>query len=69
MPNENETPDPIETAAAEPASASVDGQTTTNRSIADLIAADRYAAQKRATKAGGLGIRMSKIKNGSAVGE
>jgi len=63
------TPTDIEAAAAEPASASVDGQSTTNRSIAELIAADRYAADKRAAAAKRPGIRIFKLKNGSAVGE
>jgi hypothetical protein len=67
MPNENEID--VEAAAAEPASASVDGQTVANRSIAELIAADRYAADKRAAAAKRPGIRIFKLKNGSAVGE
>jgi len=63
------TPDPIETAAAEPQSATVDGQTITNRSVDQLIAADRYAAQKRAVSAPGFGIRRTRLNPGSAVGE
>lgn len=67
--SEPTTPDPIETAAAEPATATVDGQTVNNRSIGDLIAADRYAAQKRAAASGKLGIGIGRLRPGSAVGE
>lgn len=34
--------DTIETQATQPAAVTVDGQSVTNRSVADLIAADKY---------------------------
>ena len=44
--------DDIETAAAEPLKASVDGQSVESRSIDDIIKADQYLAGKTATTSG-----------------
>lgn len=42
----------IEDAAAEPASASTDGQSVSERPLSELIEADKYLASKRATASG-----------------
>jgi hypothetical protein len=46
----------IETEAALPASSTDDGQSATARSLADLIATDKYLAQKRANASRRKGI-------------
>ncbi len=53
----------IAAAALGPKSVSVDGQTVTEHSIADLIAADRYLSQQAAATAKplGFGIRIQRI--------
>lgn len=51
----------IEQAAADPQSASVDGQSATARPMADLIAADQYVASKASMATRRRGLRFSKI--------
>ena len=53
--------DALQTKALEPASHSVDGQTSVQRPIADLIAADKYQRQVAAAANGVLPIRMFKL--------
>ncbi len=45
------TPTDLITAAAEPSAVTVDGQSVQQRSVDELIAADRYAAAKSAAAA------------------
>lgn len=56
----------IETAAVEPAQASGDGVSMSNRSISELIEADRYLAAKRAAAQKHGGLRFAKIQPGGA---
>lgn len=51
--------------ATGPASVSIDGVSVTERSIADVIAADRHAAANRC----GLGVKFMRVNPGSAVRE
>ncbi len=51
----------ITTAAGDPASASVDGQSATSRPIADLILADQYLAGRVGITKKHRGIRFSKL--------
>lgn len=53
--------DALQSKALEPASMSVDGQTVSQRSIADLIAADKYQRSVAATAAGRLPFSMRKL--------
>lgn len=53
--------DTIATEAASPVSSSGDGQTATGRSIADLIAADRYLAAKAAARRKRRGLIFNKL--------
>ena len=65
-------PSAIETAiasqAVQPASASADGVSVTNRSIDDLIKADRYAKGEQARRSKTLGLRFTKINPPGPVG-
>lgn len=58
----------IATAAAEPAEAEVDGQRAKNRSVRELIEADRHLANRRAGRAPRFGIGLGRINPGSALG-
>ena len=63
--------DAIQTAALDPASATVDGQSVTSRPVADIILADQYAAARRAQKAGRVGwaaVHRSQVIPPSAIG-
>jgi hypothetical protein len=51
--------DPIEQAALEPQRASGDGQSVDNRSLKDLIEADKYLANKRARS--GMGMKITQL--------
>lgn len=51
----------IETAASQPSSASVDGQSASNRSLSELIEFDKYRSQKEAVARKGRGLRFTKI--------
>lgn len=53
--------DTIEAAAALPASASVDGQSVTHRSVADLVAIDQYLAAKEAVRKRRRGVAFTKL--------
>ncbi|XVJ59982.1 MAG: hypothetical protein HEQ23_11505 [Tepidisphaera sp.] len=57
-PNLNQT---IRDNAAQPAKASVDGQSVEQHPLKDQIEADRYLASKEAARKPGLGIRFAKI--------
>ena len=59
--------DQIETAAATPAAASVDGQSVTSRGIADLITADQYLAVKEAVAKRRRGLAFTKLINPGAA--
>ena len=54
-------------AAAGPKSASVDGNSTTARDLNEMIAADKYVAQKTAAASTKCGLKMLKIVNPGAV--
>ncbi len=47
--------------AAQPAKASVDGQSVEQHSLKDQIEADRYLASKDAARKPGLGVKFAKI--------
>ncbi len=47
--------------AAQPAKASVDGQSVEQHPLKDQIEADRYLASKDAARKPGLGIKLAKI--------
>lgn len=53
--------DSIPAAAATPASATVDGQSVTGRSLDELIRADQYLANKAAGRGRTLPIRKAKL--------
>ena len=57
-PNLNQT---IRDNAAQPAKASVDGQSVEQHPLKDQIEADRYLASKEAARKPGLGIKFAKI--------
>ncbi len=57
-PNLNHT---IRDNAAQPAKASVDGQSVEQHPLKDQIEADRYLASKEAARKPGLGIKFAKI--------
>ena len=52
---------PIRDNAAQPAKASVDGQSVEQHPLKDQIEADRYLASKDAARKPGLGIKFAKI--------
>lgn len=59
---EDTTAETIRDNALAPKRVQVDGQTVEQHSIADQIAADKYAKSKEATAAGkGLGVRYAKF--------
>jgi len=57
----------IRTNAAGPKSVSGDSGSVQQHSIPDQIAADRYLASKKASRAKGLGVRMTKVVPPGAV--
>lgn len=63
---------PLETtitdAAATPSSTSVDGTTVANRSIGELIEADRHLAGAATLSKPRFGMLVRKIRRGSALG-
>jgi hypothetical protein len=59
----------IEDVAAKPASVSVDGQSVSEQSINDLIAADKYLAAKAAAGKSHMGLRITKLKMPGARGK
>lgn len=58
----DELQDQIEQQASEPVSGTNDGQSFTQRSLKDLIEADRYLKSAAASKSKSRGIRYSKLK-------
>jgi hypothetical protein len=54
--------------AAIPASATVDGTSTTERSASDLIALDQHLAGNQAMRKPGFGLVNRKIRRGGALG-
>lgn len=60
--------DQIKEAVEEPAAASQDGRSATNRPIADLIAADNHIAAKKAASKGLGGVIRQQLKPPSALG-
>lgn len=59
----------IETQATNPASVASDGLQVSERSIGDLVQADRYVrSSETVKKQKSRGLRFNKISNGSAVG-
>lgn len=66
----DEITDAIEQAATEGiASVSIDGETTTARSIPDLIAADKHLANKRVAVLGPAALGFVKTTSPNALGE
>jgi hypothetical protein len=55
----------IESAAGEAQTSETDGLKSQDRTLAELIAADRYLAQKQAQAAGGSGMRFFRFVNKS----
>lgn len=53
--------DAIEDLATSPQSITVDGQTTSERSISELIEADKYLKEAAAAKRAKLGIRFARL--------
>jgi len=51
----------IRDAAKRPAKASVDGQSVEQHKLREMIEADRYDESKRASRAGGLPVRRSRV--------
>ena len=71
MANSDGSPTPGEIAAdaAKPQSVSVDGTSVTRASTSEQIAADRHRANNNAAGSPLRGLRLAKIKPGSAVNE
>jgi hypothetical protein len=61
MSNPSDLEAAIETAAENPQSASVDGVTVTQRSLSELIEADKYLQAKKAARRKNRGLRYTKI--------
>jgi hypothetical protein len=62
MPNPNPSLEQaIRDNAAQPAKASVDGQSVEQHPLKDQIEADRYLASKEAARKPGLGIKFAKL--------
>lgn len=61
MSEESELADTIRTAAASPASASVDGESVTARPLKDLIEADRHLGTVAAQSTANKGVRFSRF--------
>ncbi len=57
----------IQDNAAGPKSASSDGVSIEQHSIADQVAADKYLESKKASRVRGLGIKLAKISPGGTV--
>jgi hypothetical protein len=66
------TPTPLESTIADlvalPQSTTVDGTTTTERPIADLVAADQHVEGNKALRKRGFGILRQKMSRGDALG-
>jgi hypothetical protein len=58
----NDLRDEIEAAATTPQNVASDGTQVANRSIAEMIAADKYLKQQQAAAQGGLGIGIQVIR-------
>jgi hypothetical protein len=61
MSNPSDLENTIETAAENPQSASVDGVTVTQRSLSELIEADKYLQAKKASRRKNRGLRYTRI--------
>jgi hypothetical protein len=61
MANPSDLEAAIETAAENPQSANVDGVSVTQRSISELIEADKYLEAKKAARRKNRGLRYTKI--------
>ena len=61
MSNPSDLEQTIETAAENPQSATVDGVTVTQRSISELIEADKYLQAKKALRRKNRGLIYTKI--------
>jgi hypothetical protein len=61
MSNPSDLESTIETAAENPQSASVDGVTVTQRSLSELIEADKYLQAKKASRRKNRGLRYTRI--------
>ena len=61
MASSSDINDGIADAATSPKSVTIDGTTTTERSIDELIKADQYLRANKARRGGGLGVRFHKI--------
>lgn len=58
----------IESAVANPTAVAVDGQSVTNRAIADLIAADKHLASRTAASRGFRGLMRQQVRSPDARG-
>lgn len=61
MSNPSDLETTIENAAENPQSASVDGVTVTQRSLSELIEADKYLQAKKASRRKNRGLRYTRI--------
>jgi hypothetical protein len=61
MANPSDLEAAIETAAENPQSANVDGVSVTQRSVSELIEADKYLEAKKAARRKNRGLRYTKI--------
>jgi hypothetical protein len=59
--------DNIRDSAAQPAEASVDGQSAKQHSLRDQIAADRYLESRQASRRKGLSIKILRLRPPGAV--
>ena len=57
----------ISTNAKGPSKASGDGMSVEQHSLPDQIAADKYLESKKASRAGGLGIKLVKLSPGGTA--
>jgi len=57
----------IETNAAGPRRASGDSGSVEQHSLPDQIAADKYVESKKASRAGGLGVKLAKLSPGGTT--
>lgn len=64
----DEITDQIKQATEEPAAVAQDGTSVTSRPIADLIAADKHVAAKKAASKGFGGLLRQQLKPPSALG-
>jgi len=57
----------IQDVAANPKRVTVDGNTAEQRSVREVIEADRYLASKQASRSTGLGLKLVKLSPGGTA--